>query len=213
MPTKPRTRLSPEERRRQILSAAAGLFRERLYSDVSITDIAEEAGIARGLLHHYFESKRELYLEVVRLAAQAPLSAEPADVLGTEQAWVAVVDSYLASVEVNPTQWLDSTNAGRPERDNEVSAIIEEVREILADQTLRTIGLQDRAEDPIVRAFIRAWGGFAQELTTEWIGRNRIDRGRVRQTLLTTLPLLIEQVLPLLDDEEFTIPLAESPNL
>ena len=62
------------------------------------------------------------------------------------------------------------------------------------------IGLEGRGDDPAVRAFVRAWGGFVQELTVEWIGRGRIDRARVRTAMLATLPLLVEHVLPLLDE-------------
>ena len=195
-----RLRMDPDVRRDQILRVAARLFSKRPYSDVSISDIAGEAGIARGLLHHYFGSKRELYLEVVRVAARAPLGSEPPETLGTAQAWTTVVDSFLGAIEHNPTQWLSAVNAGGPERDDEVTAILDEAREILADQTLVAIGLADRADDPAVRAFVRAWGGFVQELTVEWVGRGRIDRQRVRRAMLATLPLLVQHVLPLLDE-------------
>lgn len=193
--------MDPDERRDQIVRVAARLFGERPYSEVSISDIAGEAGIARGLLHHYFGSKRELYLEVVRIAARAPLGAEPREALGTVQAWTTVVDSFLTAIERSPNRWLNSVNVGGAERDDEVAAILDETREILADQTLLAIGLADRADEPVVRAFVRAWGGFVQELTVEWVGRHRIDRDRVRRTMLATLPILVEQVLPLLDDE------------
>ena len=195
-----RVRMDPDERRDQILRVAGRLFSNRAYSDVSISDIAGEAGIARGLLHHYFGSKRELYLELVRIAARAPLGSEAPEALGTTQAWTTVVDSFLAAVEHNPTRWLNSVNAGGPARDDEVAAILDEAREILADQTLVAIGLADRADDPAVRAFVRAWGGFVQELTVEWVGRGRIDRERVRRAMLATLPLLVKHVLPLIDE-------------
>ena len=195
-----RVRMAADARRDQILRVAARLFGTRPYSEVSISDLAGEAGIARGLLHHYFGSKRELYLEVVRIAARAPLGSEPPEALGTAQAWATVVDSFLGAIERNPTQWLGSVNAGGPERDDEITAILDETREILADQTLVAIGLADRAGDPAVRAFIRAWGGFVQELTVEWVGRRRIDLPRVRRLMLATLPLLVERVLPLIDD-------------
>ena len=195
-----RLRMDPDARRDQILRVAARLFGKRPYSDVSISDIAGEAGIARGLLHHYFGSKRELYLEVVRIAARAPLGSEPPETLGTARAWTTVVDSFLGAIEHNPTQWLSAVNVGGPERDDEVIAILDEAREILADQTLVAIGLEHRAHDPAVRAFVRAWGGFVQELTVEWVGRGRIDRQRVRRAMLATLPLLVEHVLPLLDE-------------
>ena len=195
-----RVRMDPDARREQILRVAARLFGERPYSEVSISDIAGEAGIARGLLHHYFGSKRDLYLEVVRVAATAPLGDEPVETLGTAQAWTTVVDSFLAAIERNPERWLNSVNVGGAERDDEVAAILDETREILADQTLVAIGLGDRADQPVVRALVRAWGGFVQELTVEWVGRQRIDRDRARRTMLATLPILVDQVLPLLDD-------------
>ena len=195
-----RVRMDPDERRDQIVRVAARLFGERPYSEVSITDIATEAGIARGLLHHYFGSKRELYLDVVRRAARAPLDAEPAEALGTPQAWNTVVDSFLEAIERNPTRWLNSVNVGGAENDDDVAAILDEAREILADQTLMAIGLAHRADEPMVRAFVRAWGGFVQELTVEWVGRGRIDRDRARTAMLATLPILVDQVLPLLDE-------------
>src|SRR6478752_3376093 len=133
--------MDPDVRRDQILRVAARLFSTRPYSDVSISDIAGDAGIARGLLHHYFGSKRELYLEVVRSAARAPLVAEPPEALGTSQAWTTVVDSFLEAIERNPAQWLNAVNAGGPEHDDELAAILDEAREILADQTLVAVGL------------------------------------------------------------------------
>ena len=67
-----RRRLSPDQRREQILVAAERLFAERPYVDVSTTELAAAAGVARGLLNHYFGDKRALYLEVVRRAALLP---------------------------------------------------------------------------------------------------------------------------------------------
>ena len=46
-----------EERRRQILDAAVRAFAKRGYHATRVSDIAEEAGVAYGLVYHYFESK------------------------------------------------------------------------------------------------------------------------------------------------------------
>src|SRR5438045_5535462 len=70
-------RLEHDERRAQILACARRLFSERNYAVVSTTDIAREAGVARGLLHHYFGTKRELYLEVVRSLMRMPTNPVP----------------------------------------------------------------------------------------------------------------------------------------
>jgi TetR/AcrR family transcriptional regulator, fatty acid metabolism regulator protein len=46
-----------EERRRQILNAAVRAFAKKGYHASRVSDIAEEAGVAYGLVYHYFESK------------------------------------------------------------------------------------------------------------------------------------------------------------
>jgi len=121
-----RVRMDRADRRRQILRVAARLFGERPYSEVSVNDIAGEAGIARGLMHHYFGSKRELYLEVVRLSAQAPRLPRPDDSLDVEQAWTSAVDGFLGMIARNPTLWLNAVTVGGAERDDEVAAILDE---------------------------------------------------------------------------------------
>jgi AcrR family transcriptional regulator len=54
----------PEERRRQILDAAVRAFAQRGYHACRVSDIASEAGVAYGLVYHYFESK-EAVLEAI----------------------------------------------------------------------------------------------------------------------------------------------------
>jgi TetR/AcrR family fatty acid metabolism transcriptional regulator len=54
----------PEERRRQILDAAVRAFAQKGYHASRVSDIAEEAGVAYGLVYHYFESK-EAVLEAI----------------------------------------------------------------------------------------------------------------------------------------------------
>ncbi len=56
--------VSQEERRRQILDAAVRAFAKRGYHASRVSDIAEEAGVAYGLVYHYFESK-EAVLEAI----------------------------------------------------------------------------------------------------------------------------------------------------
>lgn len=59
-----------EERRKAILMTALNLFVEKGYYDTKITDIAKAASMSTGLMFHYFESKEELLLEVVKMGAQ-----------------------------------------------------------------------------------------------------------------------------------------------
>ena len=61
----PRDRKAPEQRRDEIVSAAADVFVERGVDGASMADVARAAGVAKGLLYHYFSSKDEL-LTVLR---------------------------------------------------------------------------------------------------------------------------------------------------
>src|SRR3954468_13220523 len=76
--TATRLRLAPAERRRQIIDAARELYADRPYDQVSTAELAAAAGVARGLINHYFGDKRELFLEVMRESILMPEAALPA---------------------------------------------------------------------------------------------------------------------------------------
>jgi AcrR family transcriptional regulator len=52
--------IAVEDKRRQILDAAVRVFARRGYHGSRVGDIAEEAGVAHGLLYHYFSSKEQV---------------------------------------------------------------------------------------------------------------------------------------------------------
>jgi AcrR family transcriptional regulator len=58
------------ETRERIVAAAVKIFSETTYDEVAVSDIAKAAGVAHGLLFHYFGSKRGIYLEAMRGAAE-----------------------------------------------------------------------------------------------------------------------------------------------
>ena len=60
------TRLPAAERRRQLLDVALGVFAREGYHAASMNDVAEAAGVTKPVLYQHFESKRELYLELLR---------------------------------------------------------------------------------------------------------------------------------------------------
>lgn len=54
-----------QERRDQLVATARRLFAEKGVENTTIKDIAEAAGVAQGLLYHYFRSKEELLWAIV----------------------------------------------------------------------------------------------------------------------------------------------------
>ena len=78
--------IASEEKRRLLLGAAVSVFARKGYHTCRVGDIAEEAGVAHGLLYHYFSSKeevletifRETLSEVLTAMADVEESGEPA---------------------------------------------------------------------------------------------------------------------------------------
>ena len=94
MATAKRSRLTVDERREQLVRLGVDIFSERPYDEVSIDEIAAAAGISKGLLYHYFPSKRDFYVAVVRHGA-AQLRPRPSSTTrrlprtGSSPAWTA----------------------------------------------------------------------------------------------------------------------------
>jgi len=105
-----------EERKQQLLDAAARLFAERGYGATRIADICREAGVAKGLFYWYFPTKAELFTELVRVmrlrlrraqaaAMDSDASALQRIVQGTEAsvAFMAANAAYFALLDVERT--------------------------------------------------------------------------------------------------------------
>jgi AcrR family transcriptional regulator len=64
-----RVRMSPDSRREQLIALGVQLLATRSLEDLSIETLAEEAGISRGLLYHYFGNKQAFHTAVVQRAS------------------------------------------------------------------------------------------------------------------------------------------------
>lgn len=194
MSTRPRwTRLEHDERRSQILAAARKLFAQQRYSAVSMKDIADEAGVARGLLHHYFGSKHDLYLEVVRGLVRLPTVPVPAGETD-DDLWLRSVDGWLDMIEANREAWLAAMRTGETGADPDMREVLDEASELVAERVLEALGIDDPS--PEMRAVVRAYGGLAQEAIREWLERERLTREQVRVLLYGVMPLIANELMP-----------------
>jgi len=72
------------ERREQLLSVAKSLFAERGFQSTTMDDIAREAGFTKPILYQYFDSKTDLYREIVAQLAETLLTSLKAAVSAAE---------------------------------------------------------------------------------------------------------------------------------
>jgi AcrR family transcriptional regulator len=163
--------------REHLLGVGRRLFQERAFDEISIDDIAAAAGVSKGLLYHYFEGKRGLYVATLRAEASTLLAAtEPQpDELD------AGLDAYLDYVESHQPGWLALMRGGVG-TDAEVSRIVEGTREAIVDRLVATVG-----DGALMRTAMRGWVGMVEAAATEWVERGDVDRDALRALLAEAL--------------------------
>ena len=190
-------RLEPDARREQLLQCAITLFGEKPYAEVSTGEIAAAAGIARGLLNHYFGTKRDLYLEVVRRLVAVPevdgllLEGSLRSRIDTGVAW------FLDAVAPHGRTFLAVTGAGGLGDDPDVEAILNAADDLAARRVLEVVGLD--GDDDASRAAVRAYGGLAKAAVREWQRSGALTRDDVHLLLTSALYTIVRDVLPALE--------------
>lgn len=91
-----------EKRRQEILFAGLDLFIRKGYTGTTIKDIAGAVGMSVGLLFHYFTSKEELYLELVSLGIEGPMSTVQPTELEPMAFFEATAERILAYIQTEP---------------------------------------------------------------------------------------------------------------
>ena len=186
MTTPKYSRLDPGQRREQILDAANALFAERAYDEVSIEDIASAAGVTRGLVHHYFGGRKDVYIGLLgRLGAQREEELRP-PVGRSARARVAdTVSRWLDWTEENRTIWLAAMAPGEDLADPDVERVV-------ADLVQRAVALlaafhADIAEDsPRLRYALECWAGLNRAATRRWL-HGEASREATHELLASTL--------------------------
>lgn len=180
-----RKRLELDERRSQLLTLARNAFATKSYDDVSIDELSQAAGVSKGLLYHYFPSKRDLYIATIRAAAdQLWARTVPDPSLPPRDQVFRAVDGYLRYAEENAPAFVALMQSGIG-RDREVHSIVEDVRQRFIDVTLERMGLD--AVPPILSTLVRGWLGMVEAASLDWIERRSVPREELMRLLVKTL--------------------------
>jgi TetR/AcrR family transcriptional regulator, fatty acid metabolism regulator protein len=133
----------PVDRRRQILDAAIRVFARQGFHACRVSDIAREAGVAYGLVYHYFDSKdqvlNELFMERWSLLLQAIEEVDSRPIPPREKLDAVagfIIDSYRHDPELMKVIIVEVTRAansfGRTHLP-EISQAYELIAKIVAD--------------------------------------------------------------------------------
>ncbi len=184
-----RARLSTDARREQLVALGIEIFSERPFDEVSIDDIAAAAGISKGLLYHYFPSKRDFYVAVIRSAAdEMQALTEPDPALEPRDRLAAALERYLEYVETHARGYATVLRAGIGS-DPAVAEIVEEVRGAMVARLLDDLPVTPPGEEPPValRVAVRGWVGFVEAASLDWLEHRGLARADLRDMLIAAL--------------------------
>jgi len=190
----PRTRLTPDQRRTQLLDLGVSLLATRSLDELTIDVLAEEAGISRGLLYHYFGNKHDFREAVVRRAV-ADLVEQTAPPEGGEplERLLASVAAYVDYVVANYQGYV-SIVRGAAGGNETLRRVYDETRDALTDRIFTEDAQGEIIPDtPAARLMVRGWSAMGEEMVLTWVADPRgVTRDQLLEGLSASLPALVE---------------------
>src|SRR4029450_495334 len=139
----------------------------RSLDQLAIEDIAAAAGISRGLLFHYFPSKRDFHEAVVRAGAAALLRCtEPDRDLPYIEQLRAGVEAFVDYVVENRDSYV-SLLRGAAGGDLNLRALFDDTRSGVAARVIDGLGADSVPHQ--VRLAVRGWVAFGEEVILGWV--------------------------------------------
>jgi AcrR family transcriptional regulator len=190
----PRRRLSPDDRRGELLALGAEVFGQRPYDEVRIDEIAERAGVSRALMYHYFPDKRAFFAAVVRAEGERLFEATNAPPDPDQSLFDQLrsgVMAYLRYDEEHPHgAWAAYMGMGRSDpvlrgiedidNDRQANRILGRISEAVGHE------LDSKVERDL-RITIYGWLAFTFEMCRQRILDPSIDAGYVADTCAQVL--------------------------
>jgi AcrR family transcriptional regulator len=173
MSVKTHSRLRPADRENQLLELGMRHFLARSYEEISLDEVADEAGVSKGLLYHYFPTKRAYYMACLRRAVdELSRVTEPQPGLPPQEQLRVGLTHYLEYVEDNADAF-QAVLRGAIGSDPEVAAITDGFRATMYQRIAASLpGAPSRQ----LELAVKGWIGFVEAVSLDWAGRRRPER-------------------------------------
>jgi AcrR family transcriptional regulator len=189
------TRLPPDERRGQLVALGLELLGQTPHDQVSIEAIARAAGISKGLLYHYFPTKDDFVVAVLRRSYEE-LERRMAPDLSVElpagDRLDASIEAFLGYAEEHATGFLAVTHA-RAGGGPEIRAVLEGQRAARVDSMVGFAAAlaaapREDVESPALTLVLEGWLHFTDGVVATWLaGPRELSRAQVRHLLRESL--------------------------
>jgi AcrR family transcriptional regulator len=192
------TRLPHDERREQLVRLGLELLGRTPHDQVSIGAIARAAGISKGLLYHYFPTKSDFVVAVLRQSRdelERRMAPDFSVSMSVSERLDASLDAFLGFAEERAAGFLAVSRA----RGGEDAAI----RDVLLDGRRRRVDAmvqfaaalagspREELESPALEAAIEGWLWACEGVVVRWLADEDLSRVEVghllRHSLLAAL--------------------------
>ena len=175
-----RVRMTPQDRRRQLVGIGLRKFVDRPVQELSLDEVAAEAGVSRGLLFHYFPTKTDYHRAVVEAARRRvgrTVSPDPG-VVG-DVAVRQVVERFLDQVARRRESYVALVLGQAPIARAAADDPVETVREHVAGVVARAADLPDAALPAV-----HGWVAYLEDRALQWSARPTAERDAGRRDLV-----------------------------
>lgn len=175
MTSQPR-RLTPGDRRRQILDTARQLLDVKHLGKITVEEAARLAGVSPGLVFHYFGSQIGFRRALAEEAAQELLGRmRPDPALSHVQQLRGGLDRFLEWAEEHPRLYVAVTSNGNPDAREVHEAILDTV----AGWILGIAADIDVKLTSKVELAVSGWIAFTEKVVQEWLAEPRLGRDEI----------------------------------
>ena len=183
--------MTTDARREQLLVTGTELLQHRPHTEVSIEEIAEAAGVSKGLLYHYFPTKNEFIVAALE-RGQRELAARlvPDESLPPIKRLDASLDAFLDYVEEHPAAFAAIFRGGS--EDPEITEALDSGRNEQLATLMAAIGEWEEAPvsteaTPELEAAVQGWLHFCEGAALRWLEHGEMDRHALRIMLRNAL--------------------------
>lgn len=187
-----RTRMTPEERRRQLIAIGVNALASRPLEAITIEFLAGEAGVSRGLVFYYFNSKTGLHHEIVRTARDSLMHAtEPRPELAAQDRLHDTLDRFVTFARDHRLTFF-SLVRGAASGDETVREIVDEVRSAQADRLITMFGELGVAPSARVHVALRSWVALAEQALIDGAVNSELEPGELVDYLERSARAVVE---------------------
>ena len=184
-----RTRLGPDERRRQLLGIGLRMLVDKPIQDLSLDAVAQEAGISRSVLFHYFPTKTDYYDAVIGAAVRRVLrNISPDEGVDPQAALGHFIERFYSQIERRRSFYLALVfGTGALSLGAEG---VDSLRMTAARRVMAVLGLDEDA-----LAAVHAWTAYVEDRALQWSGLSKAERPPLAievDRCARALPVLLE---------------------